>query len=66
MIRSTLEIVERRQFQSVAFPLIGSGSGNRGKKFAQEIILDELSRLDSKAKVVVVQFPAKQRSLKKK
>ena len=55
-VRSAVEIVNREGFQSVAFPIIGSGSGNRSKKWALDLILDEFKKIESSARVVIVAF----------
>ena len=55
-VRSAMEIVNREGFQSVAFPIIGSDSGNRSKKWALDLILDEFKKIESSARVVIVEF----------
>ena len=55
-VRSALEIVAREEFQSVAFPIIGSGSGNRGRKWALDIMLDEMKKLSCTAQVAIVEY----------
>ena len=53
---NAMSIVEREGFNSVAFPLIGSGSGNRGKDFSLKVMLNAFSQINSNAKVVIVKF----------
>lgn len=48
--------MNEHNFKSVAFPLIGSGSGNRKKEFAKNIILETLKNMESKAKVIIVEY----------
>lgn len=55
-VRSAMEIVHARHFESVAFPLIGAGSGGLNEDSAQALILDELRRIESPSSVVVVRF----------
>ncbi len=55
-VRSAMEIVNREGFPSVAFPIIGSGSGNRPKRWALNLMLDEFKKIDSPARVVIVEF----------
>jgi len=55
-VRSAIELVNLERFSSVAFPVIGSGSGNRSKQWALDLMLDEFKKLDSSAHVVVVEF----------
>ncbi len=61
-VRSAMEIVAARQFPSVAFPIIGSGSGNRGKTKALGWMQAEFALLSSPARVLLVAYrraPAK-------
>lgn len=43
-------------FKSVAFPFIGSGSGNRGKEWSKKIMLETFAAIESKAEVLLVEF----------
>ena len=51
-----MEIVREKGFESVAFPIIGSGSGNRRREKALELMLDEFERIESDATVIIVRF----------
>jgi len=51
-----MKIVDERGFRSVAFPLIGSGSGNRGKNWSLKLMDSALETIDSKAKVIFVDY----------
>lgn len=53
---NAMAIVEKEGFASAAFPLIGSGSGNRGKEFSLQVILDAFAQIDSSADVIIVQY----------
>ncbi|MCW3095899.1 MAG: Appr-p processing domain protein [Chthonomonadaceae bacterium] len=55
-VRSAMEIVRQQGFTSVAFPLIGAGSGSFNAARSLEIIQDELRQIESSARVVVVQY----------
>ena len=55
-VRNAMRIVDEKGFASVAFPLIGSGSGNRGKQFSLEIMLDTFSQIESPAEVTIVEY----------
>ncbi len=55
-IRNAMNIVHEHNFQSVAFPIIGAGSGGFSQQKALKIILDEFERIESSAKVIVVEF----------
>jgi O-acetyl-ADP-ribose deacetylase len=55
-VLNAMNLVKNELFQSVAFPLIGSGSGNRGKEWSLNLMLDGFAALDSPAKVVIVKY----------
>ncbi|PKL40159.1 MAG: Appr-1-p processing protein [Candidatus Riflebacteria bacterium HGW-Riflebacteria-1] len=55
-VRSAMKIIDEKTFASAAFPLIGSGSGNRGKDWSKEIMLDEFAKIESHAAVKLVIF----------
>ena len=55
-VKNTMEIINEKNFGSVAFPLIGAGSGGYRPARAKEIILDELGQIQSNAKVIVVEY----------
>jgi O-acetyl-ADP-ribose deacetylase (regulator of RNase III) len=55
-VRSAMTIVEQEGFTSVAFPLIGAGSGGFSEGRTLEIILEELKEIEIPARVVVVQY----------
>jgi len=58
-IRSAIAIVSARGFTSVAFPLIGAGSGGFNEARSHAVMLDELSKMDSEARVLVVIYVRK-------
>lgn len=53
---NAIKIADEQGFQSIAFPLIGSGSGNRGKDWSLELMNSALESIDSKAKVIIVKY----------
>jgi O-acetyl-ADP-ribose deacetylase len=53
---SAMEIVNEHGFDSVAFPLVGSGSGSRSRRKVLSVMLDEFSHIDSAAEVVIVEY----------
>jgi O-acetyl-ADP-ribose deacetylase (regulator of RNase III) len=55
-VRNAMGIVEQKGFTSIAFPLIGAGSGGFSAARALEIILDELQQIETGARVVIVQY----------
>ncbi len=55
-VRSAMTIVEQRGFRSVAFPIIGSGSGNRNRDKALGLMLEAFKEIQSSARVIVVRY----------
>lgn len=53
---SALEIVVAHGFTSVAFPIVGAGSGNFNEHAALALMIDELARFEIPARVVFVRF----------
>ena len=53
---SAMRIVNERGFGSVAFPIIGSGSGSRSRETAMQIMLGAFEPLVSEAKTVIVRY----------
>jgi len=54
-VRNAVSLALEKGFKSIAFPLIGAGSGGFNEERAKAVMLDELSKLDAPiaAKVVV-------------
>lgn len=55
-VRSAMRIVAEQQFGSVAFPIIGSGSGNRSRATALRYMLEEFATIESNARVLIVEY----------
>jgi O-acetyl-ADP-ribose deacetylase (regulator of RNase III) len=55
-VRNAMNLVTQQNFASVAFPLIGAGSGGGDPEQVRAFMLDELSRTDYKGSVHVVRF----------
>ena len=55
-VSNAMRIVNQESYSSVAFPVIGTGSGLFNQQSAKEIMLDEFSKVQSKARVLVVEF----------
>lgn len=53
---SAMKIVNERGFESVAFPIVGSGTGSQGIQSALAIMMLAFELIESNARVVVVQF----------
>jgi len=55
-VKNAMNIVNDNSYESVAFPLIGSGSGNRGKEWSLKIMLEAFKHIESNAKVIIVKY----------
>lgn len=55
-VKNAMQIVDREGFTSVAFPIIGAGSGGFKAGKALELMKDELMQHSSTAAVRIVQF----------
>ncbi len=51
---NAIKIVNKQAFKSVAFPLIGSGSGNRGKQWSKKLMLQAFAEIKTDAEVRLV------------
>lgn len=55
-VRSAMRLVDDHAFASVAFPIIGSGSGNRARRAALGCMLDAFAGIESAARIFIVEF----------
>jgi O-acetyl-ADP-ribose deacetylase (regulator of RNase III) len=55
-VRNTMRIVDDHKFESVAFPVIGGGTGGMQPEKALALMYDELDRVETNARVVVVKY----------
>lgn len=53
---NAMRIIHEKDYNSVAFPLIGSGSGNRGRKWSLEVMLYTFKTIKTNASVFIVQY----------
>jgi O-acetyl-ADP-ribose deacetylase len=60
-VHNAMKIASEQHFDSIAFPLIGAGSGGFNEEKAKTIMLDELSKCDSLMQVKVVVYKPKNR-----
>lgn len=58
-VRSAMRIVTAKKFRSVAFPLIGAGSGGGSPERIQQMMVEELAAIPFDGEVRVVRFRAK-------
>ena len=56
--RSAMALVNARGFGSVAFPVVGAGTGGFGEEGAARILVDALTLIDSPARVILVRYRA--------
>lgn len=55
-VRNAMALAHENHFQSIAFPLIGAGSGGFNKELAQTIMENELHKINSPMEVRLVVF----------
>ena len=53
---SAMRIASENSFQSIAFPLIGAGTGGGTIAKVEELMIDELQKIEYDGKIVVVRF----------
>lgn len=56
-VRNALQVAARHSFRSIAFPLIGAGTGGLDREFVRDTMLDEISRSSFQGRVLVLTFP---------
>ena len=55
-VRSAMALAKRLELRSLAFPIIGAGSGGFNAASAERIMLDAFAEIDSDIQVIVVRF----------
>lgn len=55
-VDSALKIVQEHDFKSVAFPVIGAGTGSFKKEKAIEIMVDRINCFDFNAEVLIIKY----------
>lgn len=53
---SAMKLINENNFSSAAFPLIGSGSGNRSQNFALETMMETFESIETSAKIILVRY----------
>lgn len=56
-VRSAMRIAREQKYRSIAFPLIGAGSGGGSPQRIQDFIIEELSAIDFPGTISVVHYP---------
>lgn len=57
-VRSAMQLADRLGYRSIAFPIIGAGTGGFSENAALTLMLDEFATLDSAMQVTLVRFRA--------
>lgn len=57
-VKNVMKIVNDKGYKSVAFPLIGAGSGNRGLNWSLNLMLETFKEIESNAVVKIVRYKA--------
>ena len=55
-VRNAMNIVNKEGYRSVAFPLIGAGSGNRNQEWSLNLMLETFKQIETQASVVIVRY----------
>jgi O-acetyl-ADP-ribose deacetylase len=55
-VRNAVRIATQQAFQSLALPIIGSGSGGFSQSRAKALMLDELSKIESLPEILIVEY----------
>lgn len=55
-VRSAIDLAEKAGFQSIAFPIIGAGSGGFSQEKAERLIVDTLNSIPSLLTATVVRY----------
>lgn len=55
-VRNAMNIVNKEGYRSVAFPLIGAGSGNRNQEWSLNLMLETFKQIETQASVLIVRY----------
>jgi O-acetyl-ADP-ribose deacetylase (regulator of RNase III) len=55
-VHSAMQLVQQHNFSSIAFPIIGAGSGSFDQTRALTVIQDAFQSINATARVVVVRY----------
>lgn len=58
-VRSAMQIVNEQYFQSIAFPLIGAGTGGKKAELVQQWIIETLNEQPTNSEITVVIYDSK-------
>ena len=55
-VRSAIELAQQHDFKSLAFPIIGAGSGSFNADKSLALMLDELAKIDGDLEIIFVRY----------
>ena len=55
-VKNAISLAKEKGFNSIAFPIIGSGSGNFNEEKALSFMLDELKKIEFEGRVIIVKY----------
>ncbi len=55
-VASAMALVNEKDFSSVAFPIIGAGTGGFGEDGALKLMLEAFEKIESRAHATIVRF----------
>lgn len=55
-VRNAMFLAEKQGFRSIAFPIIGSGSGNFSQAEALKIMSNEMAQLNANLKATIIRY----------
>ena len=61
-VRNAIAVAESSGFESLAFPIIGAGSGGFNREKALAVMLDELQQVEGTIRINVVQYHSRSRA----
>ena len=53
---NAMKLADENSFRSIAFPLIGAGSGNRGEEWSLRTMLEAFRNIESPCRAILVRF----------
>ena len=55
-VTNAMKLVDAKKINSVAFPLIGAGAGNKGVEWSINLMSQALGKIESNARVILVRY----------
>ena len=54
--RNSINLAEKHNFASIAFPIIGAGSGGFNQKRASDLMIDEIEKIETNLIIKIVEY----------